>query len=93
MCFVFRTTGHREWRKTRQRVEGSACVGIDLARNMPAHFEDRIDSSKNPCEENYGGLQALEAKESQLLFDWLITKNDIAVKNFLSVLFFFFITF
>lgn len=78
-----RTKGNREWRKTRQKVKGAKgnCLGIDLARNMPAHFEDRIDSSTNPCTENFGGLQALDAKENQLLFDWLITKNNIAAST------------
>ncbi|KAI9049264.1 hypothetical protein LZ554_007111 [Drepanopeziza brunnea f. sp. 'monogermtubi'] len=63
--FVYSQTTDRLWRKNRQNVSTSTCVGRDLNRNWPFH----------PCDDDYKGLAAADGTETKVLLAYI---NKIA---------------
>ena len=71
------------WRKNRSKNGGAKCMGVDLNRNYPFHWGGE-GSSKNPCEENYAGKNALSEPES-LAITKLILSNKINMKVYVTL--------
>ncbi|KAF2794557.1 hypothetical protein K505DRAFT_241876 [Melanomma pulvis-pyrius CBS 109.77] len=63
--FVYTQTTDRLWRKNRQTVSTSSCVGRDNNRNWPYKWEVTGGASTSPCSETYKGLAAGDAPENK----------------------------
>jgi murein tripeptide amidase MpaA len=63
--FVYTQTNDRLWRKNRQTVSSSSCVGRDINRNWPYKWEVPGGASTNPCSETYKGQAANDAPETK----------------------------
>ncbi|USP80906.1 uncharacterized protein yc1106_08180 [Curvularia clavata] len=61
--FVYTQTTDRLWRKNRQTVSSSSCVGRDINRNWPYKWEVTGGASTSPCSETYKGLAAGDTPE------------------------------
>ncbi|TDZ61202.1 Metallocarboxypeptidase A [Colletotrichum trifolii] len=61
--FVYTQTTDRLWRKNRQTLAGSTCVGRDPNRNWPHKWELPGGASTNPCSETYKGAAAADTPE------------------------------
>ncbi|XP_014243896.1 carboxypeptidase B-like [Cimex lectularius] len=61
--------GDRFWRKNRQKIPNSHCLGIDLNRNFGYKYGG-IGTSKLPCEEIFGGNGPFSEYESRALRDY-----------------------
>lgn len=59
------------WRKTRQPVEGSRCIGADPNRNYNSHWMESNGASTNPCDETYGGVHSFSESEVKALADYV----------------------
>ena len=76
--FVYTQTTDRLWRKNRQTVSSSTCIGRDNNRNWPYKWEVAGGASTSPCSETYKGLAAADAPENK----GLITQtNTIKAAN------------
>jgi len=64
--YEYSRSDDRFWRKNREVNPGSICVGTDLNRNWPYHW-DESGVSHNPCGDTYDGETALSTKEAQHL--------------------------
>jgi hypothetical protein len=53
--FTYTQSNDRLWRKNRQTVSGSTCVGRDINRNWPYKWEVTGGASTSPCSETYKG--------------------------------------
>ncbi|KAF4976573.1 hypothetical protein FZEAL_6773 [Fusarium zealandicum] len=53
----------RLWRKNRQTLSGSSCVGRDVNRNWPFKWELPGGASTNPCDETFKGRAAGDSPE------------------------------
>jgi murein tripeptide amidase MpaA len=65
--FVYTQTDDRLWRKNRQTVSSSSCVGRDINRNWPFKWEVTGGASTDPCDDTYKGLAAGDAVENAVL--------------------------
>ncbi|KAF4445460.1 carboxypeptidase A4 [Fusarium austroafricanum] len=65
--FVYTQTTNRLWRKNRQTVSGSSCVGRDINRNWPYKWELTGGASTNPCDETYKGQSAGDSPENKAI--------------------------
>ncbi|KAF2834332.1 zinc carboxypeptidase A [Patellaria atrata CBS 101060] len=63
--FVYSQTTDRLWRKNRQTVSSSSCVGRDINRNWPYKWEVPGGASTNPCSETFKGLAPGDAPENK----------------------------
>ncbi|KAF2451997.1 hypothetical protein P171DRAFT_401894 [Karstenula rhodostoma CBS 690.94] len=63
--FVYTQTTDRLWRKNRQTVSSSTCVGRDINRNWPYKWEVTGGASTSPCSETYKGQVAGDAPENK----------------------------
>lgn len=71
---------NRLWRKTRQPVSHSSCVGTDGNRNFDSYWGLEGGSSPNPCSETYAGPKAFSEPEIKALADyWLANKNKFNI--------------
>ncbi|RGP78265.1 carboxypeptidase a4 [Fusarium longipes] len=61
--FVYTQTTNRLWRKNRQTVSGSTCIGRDVNRNWPYKWELTGGASTNPCDETFKGRAAGDSPE------------------------------
>ncbi|KAF5026802.1 hypothetical protein F66182_1086 [Fusarium sp. NRRL 66182] len=61
--FAYTQTNDRFWRKNRQTVSGSTCVGRDINRNWPYNWGLTGGASTNPCDETFKGRAAGDAPE------------------------------
>jgi len=52
--YEYTRTDNRMWRKNRTPNSGSQCMGTDMNRNYPYHWNDG-GSSSNPCSDTYMG--------------------------------------
>ncbi|XP_006861196.1 PREDICTED: carboxypeptidase A2 [Chrysochloris asiatica] len=68
--YVFSQTKNRMWRKTRSRVPGSYCVGVDPNRNWDAGFGGP-GASDNPCSDSYHGPSANSEAEVKSISDFI----------------------
>ncbi|KAJ6656346.1 hypothetical protein lerEdw1_003849 [Lerista edwardsae] len=80
--YVFTHTNNRMWRKTRSRVPGSICVGVDPNRNWDAGFGGP-GASNNPCSDSYHGPSANSEVEVRSVVDFI--KSHGNVKAFISI--------
>ncbi|EOD45725.1 putative carboxypeptidase a1 precursor protein [Neofusicoccum parvum UCRNP2] len=62
--FVYTQTNTRLWRKNRQSVSSSTCIGTDINRNWAVGWNVAGGSSTDPCDETYRGTAALSAPET-----------------------------
>ena len=58
------------WRKNRHPNTGSLCVGVDLNRNFDDHWA--VESSPNPCFEDYHGPSAASEPETQAISNFYL---------------------
>uniref|UniRef100_A0ACB8FMV4 Carbamoyl-phosphate synthase (Glutamine-hydrolyzing) cpa2 n=1 Tax=Sphaerodactylus townsendi TaxID=933632 RepID=A0ACB8FMV4_9SAUR len=80
--YVFSHTKNRMWRKTRSKVPGSSCVGVDPNRNWDAGFGGP-GASKNPCSDSYHGPSPNSEVEVRSIVDFV--KNHGNIKAFISI--------
>ncbi|XP_053111758.1 carboxypeptidase A2-like isoform X2 [Hemicordylus capensis] len=80
--YVFSHTKNRMWRKTRSKIPGSSCIGVDPNRNWDAGFGGP-GASNNPCSDSYHGPSANSEVEVRSIVDFI--KNHGNVKAFISV--------
>jgi hypothetical protein len=83
--FIHTQTTDRMWRKNRQTVSGSTCIGHDINRNWPYHWADSGGASTNPCDQDFKGRSQADAPETAALSSWLRqTKASQGVKLFID---------
>ncbi|KAF2843258.1 hypothetical protein M501DRAFT_926284 [Patellaria atrata CBS 101060] len=63
--FVYTQTNDRLWRKNRQTVSSSSCLGRDINRNWPYKWDVPGGSSTSPCAETYRGQAGGDAPETK----------------------------
>ncbi|KAL2308866.1 hypothetical protein Nmel_005036 [Mimus melanotis] len=80
--FVYTHTSNRMWRKTRSKIPGSVCVGVDPNRNWDAGFGGPGASDK-PCSDSYHGPSANSEVEVKSVVDFI--KNHGNFKAFLTL--------
>ncbi|XP_006887186.1 PREDICTED: carboxypeptidase A2 isoform X1 [Elephantulus edwardii] len=80
--YVFSQTKNRMWRKTRSRVPGSLCVGVDPNRNWDAGFGGP-GASNNPCSDSYHGPSANSEVEVKSIVDFIKAHGN--VKAFITL--------
>ncbi|KAF3706174.1 Carboxypeptidase A2 [Channa argus] len=80
--YVYTHTNDRMWRKTRSKISGSICRGVDPNRNWDAGFGGP-GASSNPCSDSYHGPSAHSEIEVKNVVD-LIKKHG-NFKSFISV--------
>nr|XP_006012175.1 PREDICTED: carboxypeptidase A2-like [Latimeria chalumnae] len=68
--YVYTHTNNRMWRKTRSRIPGSYCVGVDPNRNWDAGFGGPGASNK-PCSDSYHGPYANSEVEVKNIVDFI----------------------
>uniref|UniRef100_A0A8C6XN46 Carboxypeptidase A2 n=1 Tax=Naja naja TaxID=35670 RepID=A0A8C6XN46_NAJNA len=77
--YAYSHTNNRMWRKTRSRIPGSRCVGVDPNRNWNAGFGGNND----PCSDSYRGPSANSEVEVRSMVDFV--KRHGNVKAFISI--------
>ncbi|XP_005402490.1 PREDICTED: carboxypeptidase A2 [Chinchilla lanigera] len=80
--YVFSHTSNRMWRKTRSKVAGSLCVGVDPNRNWDAGFGGP-GASNSPCSDSYHGPKANSEVEVKSIVDFI--KSHGEVKAFITL--------
>lgn len=74
--FVYTQTNDRYWRKNRQTVSSSSCVGRDVNRNWSYKWELTGGASTSPCSETFKGLAAGDSPEAKALMAHVNTLRD-----------------
>ncbi|NXP18516.1 CBPA2 Carboxypeptidase, partial [Scytalopus superciliaris] len=80
--FVYTHTSNRMWRKTRSKIPGSVCYGVDPNRNWDAGFGGP-GASKNPCSDSYHGPSANSEVEVRSVVDFIKSHGNF--KAFLTL--------
>uniref|UniRef100_A0A8C8SP77 Carboxypeptidase A2 n=1 Tax=Pelusios castaneus TaxID=367368 RepID=A0A8C8SP77_9SAUR len=80
--YAFTHTNNRMWRKTRSKISGSLCIGVDPNRNWDAGFGGP-GASNNPCSDSYHGPRANSEVEVQSVVDFI--KSHGKIKAFLTL--------
>ncbi|XP_060545340.1 carboxypeptidase A2 [Pantherophis guttatus] len=80
--YVYSHTTNRMWRKTRSRIPGSQCVGVDPNRNWDAGFGGP-GASNDPCSDSYRGPSANSEVEVRSMVDFV--KRHGNIKAFISI--------
>ncbi|PSN72161.1 hypothetical protein BS50DRAFT_244268 [Corynespora cassiicola Philippines] len=65
--FAYSQTSDRMWRKNRQTTPSASCVGRDINRNWPNHWEQTGGASTSPCAQDYKGPSAGDGVETKAL--------------------------
>lgn len=65
--FAYTQATDRMWRKNRQTTPTASCVGRDINRNWPSHWDQRAGASTAPCDEDYKGPSAGDGVETKAL--------------------------
>lgn len=65
--FAFSQTSDRLWRKNRQSTPSASCIGRDINRNWPNHWDQRAGASTQPCAQDYKGPSAGDGVETKAL--------------------------
>jgi carboxypeptidase A4 len=65
--FAFSQTSDRLWRKNRQSTPTTSCVGRDINRNWPNHWDLPQGASTSPCAQDYKGPSSGDGVETKLL--------------------------
>ncbi|KAJ2967131.1 hypothetical protein NQ176_g9814 [Zarea fungicola] len=68
--FIYTQTSERLWRKNRQRIASSNCIGTDVNRNWPYKWTG-AGSSTNPCSDTYRGEAQASASETKGLSQFI----------------------
>ncbi|MCJ1426938.1 hypothetical protein MMC29_004841 [Sticta canariensis] len=69
--FVYTQTNDRLWRKNRQTVSNSSCIGRDINRNWPYEWDVPGGASTNPCESTFRGISPGDSTEIPVLVSYL----------------------
>ncbi|XP_065358303.1 zinc carboxypeptidase-like [Calliphora vicina] len=78
--FVYSHEKDRLWRKTRQPIAHSTCIGTDGNRNFDSYWGIEGGSSTNPCDYDYAGPKAFSEPEIKGLADYLqANKNKLNI--------------
>ncbi|XP_007504381.2 carboxypeptidase A4 isoform X1 [Monodelphis domestica] len=80
--YVYSQTKNRFWRKTRSRVPGIQCVGVDPNRNWNASFSGE-GASNDPCSEAYHGPKPHSEIEVKSVVDFI--QNHGNFKSFIDI--------
>ncbi|KAM9388905.1 carboxypeptidase A2-like [Phaethornis superciliosus] len=80
--YVYTHTTNRMWRKTRSKIPGSVCVGVDPNRNWDAGFGGP-GASSNPCSDSYHGPSANSEVEVKSIVNFI--KGHGNIKAFLTL--------
>lgn len=64
------------WRKTRQPVSSSPCIGADPNRNYDSHWMENNGASSNPCAETYAGTHAFSEPEIKALANYVASIKE-----------------
>ncbi|CCH58947.1 hypothetical protein TBLA_0B01040 [Henningerozyma blattae CBS 6284] len=70
--YEYTWTTDRLWRKNRQLTPIEQCQGIDIDHSFNFHWET---GNTSPCNEDYSGIEPMEAMEAYSLNQYLITKK------------------
>ncbi|KAF2124252.1 hypothetical protein P153DRAFT_390803 [Dothidotthia symphoricarpi CBS 119687] len=65
--FAFTQTNDRLWRKNRQTTPTASCIGRDINRNWPNHWDQRAGASTAPCDQDYKGPSSTDGVETKAL--------------------------
>ncbi|KAH7075244.1 hypothetical protein FB567DRAFT_186638 [Paraphoma chrysanthemicola] len=65
--FAYSQTTDRMWRKNRQSTPQASCVGRDINRNWPSHWDQPAGASTSPCAQDYKGPSAGDGVETKAL--------------------------
>ena len=68
--YAFSRTKDRMWRKNRQPTGDPNCIGIDLNRNFPSHWNES-GSSGRKCDDLYHGEKPMEALETAAIYNYV----------------------
>uniref|UniRef100_A0A034WP66 Zinc carboxypeptidase A 1 n=1 Tax=Bactrocera dorsalis TaxID=27457 RepID=A0A034WP66_BACDO len=74
--FVYTHETDRMWRKTRQPVEGSSCIGADPNRNSDSHWMESGGASADPCSETYAGTHPFSEPEIKAIADYVASIKE-----------------
>ncbi|XP_014086855.2 zinc carboxypeptidase [Bactrocera oleae] len=74
--FVYSHETDRMWRKTRQPVNFSSCIGADANRNYDSHWMENNGASANPCSQTYAGTHAFSEPEIQALASYVASIKE-----------------
>ncbi|XP_051874201.1 carboxypeptidase B-like [Pristis pectinata] len=81
--YSYTWSNNRMWRKTRSRIPGSNCRGVDPNRNWNAGW-CTIGASKDPCAQTYCGPRAESEKSVKAVADFIrLHKQNI--KAYLTI--------
>jgi len=80
--FVYSHETDRMWRKSRQPVDNSDCVGTDINRNFDSHWMENGGALADPCAETFGGPKPFSEPEARALADYVA---GLASKNLLNI--------
>jgi len=73
------------WRKNRQTISGSTCIGHDINRNWPYQWSVSGGASTNPCAADFKGKAQGDTPETAALGAWLkATKASQGIKLFID---------
>jgi len=81
--YEYSHTKNRMWRKTRSKIPGSKCRGVDPNRNFNFHWKEG-HSSSNPCHEDYAGPKPFSEPET-IAFSNYILKLKGRIKIYTGV--------
>ena len=73
--FAFSHTDSRYWRKNRRPHQDPACVGVDLNRNFPFHWNE-VGGDSYACSEIYVGPSACSEPECQAVKKFMDKRMD-----------------
>ncbi|KAL7048130.1 hypothetical protein ACKWTF_003231 [Chironomus riparius] len=66
--YVFSMTpGNRDWIKNRRQNNGTDCRGVNIERNFDFNWDWDINSSSDPCAENFKGTTADSEEETRTI--------------------------
>ncbi|XP_064200912.1 carboxypeptidase A2-like [Anguilla rostrata] len=80
--YVFTHTSNRMWRKTRSRLPGTTCRGVDPNRNWDAGFGGP-GASRNPCSDSYHGPSPHSEVEVENVVNFVQSHGNF--KSFISI--------
>lgn len=80
--YVFTHTSNRMWRKTRSRLPGTSCRGVDPNRNWDAGFGGP-GASQNPCSDSYHGPSPHSEVEVENVVNFVRSHGNF--KSFISI--------
>ncbi|XP_078420699.1 carboxypeptidase B [Cetorhinus maximus] len=81
--YSFTWSNNRMWRKTRSKVPGSRCRGVDPNRNWDAGWCTG-GASTNPCSETYCGPRVESEKEVQAVANFIRLHKE-SIKAYLTM--------